>query len=1693
MRDSKNKASTYSEVGTMNRHLRTPGARRRRPRFGGHPSYARIAGSPRLPATLRIAFVVTVLVITGVLLNRVAPAAADTEAGGKCSQPPTDDGPLEVTKGAILFSVHYANGICSDIGDVIPLDRAQGVLDTVGTAYDWYTSFSFLPPYVSTLPCYHVYVYDIAKGAGATHPGCFTINAPSFRCDSDDLRISKTTQHEFFHTEQRAYWCLVGDCNSGGIGPTFGGWVSEGQARCTDDRFSDDLDSATFSNSFRFDIKSTFRLPERSLFDHSYYACLFWSYCCQEFGAETGEPEAGLDFLRMFWEQIRDLVTTDGAAALDSTIAAAGGGSLDDVYLDFAIANYAHGLDLSAVSQSDKYIFDDEQQAIAKGESAYPSVDTISASIPENACGDAWPSTCKDNNPGQYAFHVYEATVGSSACTAVGFRGESRDDCSSDDDVGAELGWAVLGVTSDGRVTGLSKGQGQEFGRTFVISDSDPISEIVAVVVGLSDATEFEYWFDSGALTITIDRPTAAQPAYPGPADSPGRFLVRLFAEGPADLEPSGVGRRSVLGLKVDDFSIQVGSEDATVLTAAYISGEYWLVVQAPVQASDGIYDQTVNLCEDQVGAVEATNADSVLYGDIKISHMVVIDTSGSMGSPSGNTKLDAAKNAASLYIDAVSDDDRVGLVAFNGNAVDCDDSTALLEALGDATAAKRAAAKTGVAALAAGGNTSIGDGLWKAQDQLDLFLVDTERHTVLLLSDGKENEARYWDTVAGCATAGSRIVPEDTIVNAIAFGPDSNQSQMEDIAAATDGDYGYVDVTTGAISATGPGIASITNNLADAYMDGLQRARRMQRMFFDSGVITGGFIEFDIPITEAAPEATFFFNVDDPGANLNVELRDPTGIIVTPPIATDYVTSTHKVYHLNVPLMLGNWRVRLNVVETAEYIAGVLARDPFGAELLLRFSQINKGGLTGEPDQGRFELGRPVTILAIFTDSSGPILGAQIDAVISKPDGSTSCGMVRLFDDGTHGDGASNDGVYGAIFTETWRGTAGGVDNDDQGPPKTVGVNGSYLVKVTATFNQEPPFTRIRNGAFQVFASPGDQDKDSLPDTWEVQYGTDPMIPDAGADPDFDGLINMDEFEQGTDPNDPDTDNGGEMDGSEASAGRCPLDASDDALPPPLYVEVVTDTGDEGTEVLDPGAILLLFPWHPSYQEMRIFRAVDAPTGLLLYQTLNADQGDGGNYYDTAVEPGRQYFYRFQPVGAGGAIGRPSNIISGVVTPPNCHPIISELEDPENAQLEGFVDIVAAQVKQEGSVLTFSITTPGGIPKTLPQPDDRITYLWLIDADQDAQTGQPHGEIGTEFNVRAVIGETFGGGFVDVVGNLPGGGQGTVTVEGNTIAMAITLDQIGNPSQFNWRSDAFSQIGETGSGNGETAVASATILPAACDAPPVPPPCVNVAGPLGNRYIRADCPGSDPGEFLRVRLVDLDGYPVPTEDILYVGPPYQAPDEDLAKPGQTFTVAPLQCDPYPHNWSAEGTIAIYGAEILPDAEYELQRAAASCPDLSDPACWSTAITITTAKYGDIWPLFSAPGNSAQPDFKDIAAMVRKFQATGSRCSGGANDSLVCANSGDCPSGTCEITAPLKATCQLQPNVVFPKRRIDFKDIARDVDAFVGTPYAASTYGPCPCPSAVTCGATACINDLDCGTGLCVDGFCGDECGRCTP
>jgi len=149
---------------------------------------------------------------------------------------------------------------------------------------------------------------------------------------------------------------------------------------------------------------------------------------------------------------------------------------------------------------------------------------------------------------------------------------------------------------------------------------------------------------------------------------------------------------------------------------------------------------------------------------------------------------------------------------------------------------------------------------------------------------------------------------------------------------------------------------------------------------------------------------------------------------------------------------------------------------------------------------------------------------------------------------------------------------------------------------------------------------------------------------------------------------------------------------------------------------------------------------------------------------------------------------------------------IIGTLTDPCNLSITGYTDIISAKVEKSGLQLTFYITTRSPIPASVTDPCS-ITYIWFVDADNNPQTGQnPGGNVGSEFNVRAVITPTVEG-WVDITGAWsPGGGQGTVAINGNELKMTINMSQIGSPDLFHFRCDACTWNGsQTENSNGVT------------------------------------------------------------------------------------------------------------------------------------------------------------------------------------------------------------------------------------------------------------------------------------------------
>ena len=299
--------------------------------------------------------------------------------------------------------------------------------------------------------------------------------------------------------------------------------------------------------------------------------------------------------------------------------------------------------------------------------------------------------------------------------------------------------------------------------------------------------------------------------------------------------------------------------QELTPESQAAFAGRWGPLSVFPVAKMMG-RDTTMSVIEDTVESPPATDTwhtdvtwiaepprIAVLYGDITFHHAVVLDVSGSMTYPT-NAKLDAAKQAAKFYIDAVKDNDRFTVVSFSGDGSECNtDATNLKGAAGmfPGTLANRTAMKNAVQALAPQNLTSIGDGLWIAQDALDNDATPGSIDTILLLTDGKENEARFWDQnpAPGCGRVDTRILADETIVNTRAFGENAETDLCQQIAAQTGGDYLFNPVDeafAASLRAATTDFQELNNQLTLRFFAGLEHSAKLQRIALERGQLGG-------------------------------------------------------------------------------------------------------------------------------------------------------------------------------------------------------------------------------------------------------------------------------------------------------------------------------------------------------------------------------------------------------------------------------------------------------------------------------------------------------------------------------------------------------------------------------------------------------------------------------------------------------------------------------------------------------------------------------------------------------------------------------------------------------------------------------------------------------------------------------------
>ncbi len=701
--------------------------------------------------------------------------------------------------------------------------------------------------------------------------------------------------------------------------------------------------------------------------------------------------------------------------------------------------------------------------------------------------------------------------------------------------------------------------------------------ELLLIASTAGDPGLFDWSIGPLQPTLSILSPTTSRQASIGNRLAPRTFMVSLLARDaawePLDVQPSQL-TVTVPNCANSSVSCVVPNDAEHLVFTGLGNGASLLAITLPPEfySSDIslplYYDLSIQV---QGVSQPAVSPQSLVAtaNDGGQATVLVLDKSNSMGM--GEDKLSAMKIAAKALIQSLPESggsslrNRLAIVAFNHDAE-------TVSHLSYVVPGNVQAFCDDVDGITSSGSTSVGDGVFEAQSILANALDDATtrpaRQVIIVMSDGASSDLEdrlfaYYqtdppvnpaDVPTGDGNGGSwggraltwaqrseSGLPLPTSIEAVGF----RQIPAQDVGW---GDLSALTSLTGnrvIVADTDALLGGALAYGADPEMETYRLARSMidamsSRLTNSSGstrIVAGELDSTELSMPEAWPITGIGNSAQElrvlvMGAGVgdaDLALEGPQGIIEPVSVLPDSVT-----FHELAPT--GDFGLRSNVPSSQS--------KPWFVEITAR-SAIELVTQIGPPRQWRYEhglagddaiAGTEIPMLLVPIDGQ-PVVGCQASAEVVNPEGQWR--TVSLVDDGHHGDGTADDGVYAGLFAAT-------------------GIAGGYRAYLSVTCDSPPsgvPFRRERLEGF-VVTNQDDSDLDGLPDGWEQTYGSSMDDPaDASFDPDSDDLSNLEEFNNGTSPLVSDTDGGGESDRSELDQNRDPRDPDDDAIAQPLGI----------------------------------------------------------------------------------------------------------------------------------------------------------------------------------------------------------------------------------------------------------------------------------------------------------------------------------------------------------------------------------------------------------------------------------------------------------------------------------------------------------------------------------------------------------
>jgi hypothetical protein len=1064
------------------------------------------------------------------------------------------------------FCVYYDDADTTD-------DQATAVADHTQAYWDRYTTdFGFRDPLFAGKLV--VEILDSTGCNGGTSPSSNDFNVFN-ACFSSNEMIRGVVGHELFHRVQYSYH------------GTEVKWFKEGTARAMEDLAFTDVDhrpdalTAAFSfngqaneylGNTNVDITS---IPQR------YNSALWWKYFTEQFGTTVTEPQNGVDAMRVLWESAE---TLDDIAALNDALGELGAGTnFDAAFRRFTAANWIKDLTNQPGAE---FNYLDEDEASSPGTYG-PIIPTNGGTI---SIGTA--ASFANQSISRYGARYFRATPDATNCPVVNATFHTDN------------GPAFYHVITEkaGALVSYDQSTAGDFSRSFF---NDGLTRMVAIAGSTNNSAQVDVTMQCVNPVIDIMLPRGAAKANVGPANAPGKFLAQVLV---TDGSPTGP---VVAGLTVNDFKAKVNGQNALITGGGFVQQQYWLVVQAPIQTADGLYDLEIVLEQSGTATPIAndTNTGSVSYNSNNTDQVLVIDRSGSMLS---DGKMEAAKQAARFYVDVTRNNDALAVVPYNENVNPPPFAISIVTAVPNV----RQDAKNYINGLTASGATSIGDGMAEGVAQMNASPTSNSLCSFVMLSDGMENSSKFWADVQ------TSVLDTGCPVTSIALGAASDETLMQSIATATGGLYFYNDVFVSGVAAAGADSIDAFSDTALSlgnhyeYTQGNQEGR--QRLFRQTSVIDAAkpiSQEHKVLIDDTVREAVFALDWAQ-GLPLDMALRQPDGTLITADTRPyDFVdfSSRHLGWRIATP-QTGEWTMIVHPLRQQPIPLTAAAVDAPQQDSNTHYQVIVSGQseltihlLLPARLGTRYFTGQRVPLYAIVS-SNQPLGGLSPVAIVTSPNGREQ--QVPLFDDGQHGDGTVGDGLYGGVYTALNQASVVAPTGEAAQEP-TPKDEGSYSVRLNL---QTAEFNRQALGSFAVEEGP-DTNSNGLPDPFEQEN----QVDTDGGDPDLDDLDNLSEYQLGTDPRNSDTDGGGENDGSEFVKGKDPFDPADDGIAAPQFLQV---TPGVGLNVITYDA------W-PEYDRMLLYRATtpDGPWSL-----QQPELPVSGVYSDTA-DNGTTYFYRYMGI----------------------------------------------------------------------------------------------------------------------------------------------------------------------------------------------------------------------------------------------------------------------------------------------------------------------------------------------------------------------------------------------------------------------------------------------------------------------------